>query len=637
MVIDNALPHELAVDCIAACWLGDLAAKRRVHVPAERFIEDGRYSRISFQRLTCLAVDIWCRSVGWRRQITDQVLPSRKRLVGLIKSKLNSGFKYISNRKPQFATLRFPDIANLGQVIAQNQGYAPFIITAYSGRTRPTDFPDGELGLEDISKEAFSYQSIKRHGLSLRTRNLSVRRGTREECSGHHEDADWLTGAKALLRSMCSDLEEEIHEHVNTDRKRAAAKRIIGEYRIKALAESASDSVLVMAIDYAEHMFVEKASINARSLRSYLDRTVICGFLNNEESLHMADWESEDLLECLEERLSEPRLSKRSRQLVMKAFKPFLKFLNERYGLPGVSLAGMEADFIGGAGQWMLLSPKAIDLLILRLNESSDRRLQQAAVTLALGFYGGLRIGDVSSLRLSDVVFSDRLPVLDVEVRRGKSRNARRRLPLHSLAPPQIQDLIRGYCLSRLSEFPERKNRTKISLFGPAGGAEAYQSGSLADLSRAVLKDAFGEDANFHTLRHCFCSFLFLRWYALANPGVLKDLRDASHPTYQPDLQEKLNQVFSLTPHEDGDVRPYDLITMIKLTGHANPEPMFLFYVHTLSIVQAHEVANRSSILEGVPVTGAAVAELLPKMRSPKSRAANPCRTLGEAALHLLR
>ena len=41
------------------------------------------------------------------------------------------------------------------------------MITAFSGKSRPTDFPDGDLGLEDISKEAFSYQSIKRHGLSL--------------------------------------------------------------------------------------------------------------------------------------------------------------------------------------------------------------------------------------------------------------------------------------------------------------------------------------------------------------------------------------------------------------------------------------------------------------------------------------
>lgn len=351
----------------------------------------------------------------------------------------------------------------------------------------------------------------------------------------------------------------------------------------------------------------------------------------------MTDWDSDDLIESLEDRLSESRLSKRTKGLILTAYSPLLRFLTTELGLPNISVKGMRVDYVTGAGQWQLFSPHAIDKVIRRLSRDPDRRLRQAGLVVALGYYGGLRTGDIKNLTLADIVFNDRLCDLDIEICRGKSRNTRRRLPFHALAPGHVQSLIREFWADRLGEFPNRNILSKISLLGPEGCAESYDIASIARLARFVLKQAFGADTNIHTLRHCFCSNLFIRWYSIRHTDLLQDLRDASHEIYQPELQDQLNQFFSAMPHEDGEIRPHDLISMIKLTGHASPATLFQYYVHTFGVVQSHAMRSRHSLIENTEVQASDIALLLPRMRSSKSRANIANSTLGGLADYLIR
>jgi integrase len=334
----------------------------------------------------------------------------------------------------------------------------------------------------------------------------------------------------------------------------------------------------------------------------------------------MSDWDTDDLIENLEDRLSEPRLSRRSKGLILTAYAPLLRFIATRLGLPRVSIRGLKTDYVTGAGQWQLFSPHALDRVVRQLSKDADRRLRQAALVLSLAFYGGLRTGDIKNLTLADVVFNDRLPDLDVEICRGKSRNARRRLPFHALAPLHIQVLLRKFWADRLSEFPNRKILSKIPLFGPERCLDSFDYASIARLARHVLKQAFGPDANIHTLRHCFCSYLILRWYALRHPDILQDLRDSSHEIYQEDLQNQLDRFFSIMPYEDGDIRPYDMVSIVKLTGHASPETLLQYYVHSFWVLQAHAMGQSRSILESVDVSGGEIAQLLPRMRSSRGK-----------------
>jgi hypothetical protein len=107
---------------------------------------------------------------------------------------------------------------------------------------------------------------------------------------------------------------------------------------------------------------------------------------------------------------------------------------------------------------------------------------------------------------------------------------------------------------------------------------------------------------------------------------------------FQPALQEKLADYFACTKYEDGDIRPFDLISMTKLTGHASPETLFQYYVHTYSIVQAHAVKQVRSAVDEIALTSECLSGLLPRARSSSTIAktfkALDNKTLGALARH---
>jgi hypothetical protein len=189
------------------------------------------------------------------------------------------------------------------------------------------------------------------------------------------------------------------------------------------------------------------------------------------------------------------------------------------------------------------------------------------------------------------------------------------------LAPPYIVQMIRDYWNERRSEFSESARLAQIAFFGRRGQRERYLHQSITRLASRLLKQVFGDSTTLHILRHCFCTFLFLRWYAIRHPDMLDDLRDRSHLMFQPELLSKLNSYFACMPIEDGEIRPYDLVSMTKLTGHASPETFFQYYVHSFSLVQSHAVRQIKSPVSGMAMSDALLKALVPGMRSSSSRA----------------
>lgn len=170
-------------------------------------------------------------------------------------------------------------------------------------------------------------------------------------------------------------------------------------------------------------------------------------------------------------------------------------------------------------------------------------------------------------------------------------------MPLASLAPAPIIQLVRQLWIIRRAEFKEHTPLSQIAIFGAENNPAAYLHQSISRISRRILKEIFGTTTTLHMLRHCFCSFLFLRWYALRYPDIGLNLRDRAHAIFQADLQQRLNQYFNCMPCEDGEIRPYDLVSMTKLSGHASPEVFFQYYVHSFSVVQAHAVKRIRSLV----------------------------------------
>lgn len=640
LVIDSAIPHAAALDCLRMLAAGKRQDGAAVRVPIHENEQSDRVVELALHSITRTAVRSWlCRQrpLTGGAQPSGQCAQTRKQLERAVRDQFRHALSLWTTSERLF----FSDIRRLGTFFVAENGAEPFLIAAIDSRVRPTSqgFED-HYQLRDVSRESFN-RILKQFQIS----RLCVE--TVDDAPFTNGDADqtsplwWIGESRRRLRALCRELDDAHSGRVKTQAQRASAEAILDRYRVQALDIAPVDSALVLSIDYAKATYVGGGRINAGTLRDYLDRTVIHGLLDTDASFTLGDWDSEDFVEVIEERIASRRLSSASRRLILDAYGPLLRFLAKTLGLPSISVSELREDYVAGSGQWSLISPFAIDRLVVALYDDMGLEFRQAAVIMALAYYGGLRATEARRLSMANIVFNDRLVDLDVELLRGKTACSRRRLPLASLAPPAILDMVRDYWRRRRSEFDRPASLSSIAMFGPRGNPAPYGCSSITTLTRQVLKESFGAAATLHMLRHCFCSFLLLRWYAIQQPALLCNLRDRGHAIFQPELQQRLHRYFDCMPCEDGykdvgedrNTRPYDLISMIKLTGHSTPEVLFQYYIHSYSVIQEHAVHQIRSPVAQVHLSGKLKAALIPGMRSSASRAKHGARTLQELSV----
>ncbi len=625
LIVDSAFSHPAALDCLVAVSRSTSMTTKSVAISAQRHNYSNRHTILGFSEKTELAMYCWRDSKQYRHCIA--IKP--KRLMRQIENLLKSQFRDSMVVSKIEESLSYQDIRRLGPILALHAGADPYLMSAISGNIRPvSQAVDDPYQLTGISQESLNHLMLQSDVLSLRSEKI---RGESSSATTDPEEipASWVAESRKLLRNLCSDLGNAINGHADTPNKKRIAEAIFADYANRAALLGPVDSAVRVAIRYSRERFINDASISANTLRQYLDRSVISGLLDNENAFSLAEWDPDDFIENIEDRISSQKLMRRSKQAILAAYKPLVEFLVSELSLPPVSFAGLKQEYVGGAGQWRLISPHAIDALVLKLATSENREMRLCAVVIALGFYTGLRASEIRRLTLADIVFDDVLPNFDIECLRGKSTNSRRRIPFDKMAPTHIIDLVRDCWSNRKLECPRFTKLSAVALLGPEQSFDGYQYDSLVRLTRNVLKAAFGESVNVHLLRHCFCSYLFIRWYALRHPDLLNNLRDRSHLLFQPDLQSRLNTYFNCMPLEDGEIRPYDFISMIKLTGHASPETLFQYYVHSFSVVQFHAVAQMDKSVLQDRLSDSVIARLVPKLKSSASRMKLASRTIG--------
>lgn len=625
LLIDSGIPHLAAIDCLVAISRADSRQVSSIRIPAQRHRYDARETEVGFNPNTCLALH--CYLGNHRRDKADSdTRPNR--LVSRITENIRKQFAASAVQSTLASLLNFDDLKRLGCLLALHFGSEPYLISALSNAIRPiSQGTDDPYPLTDISQESLGHVIMQHDGLNLRRQSITEETAI-ESTEKYETPSDWVAASKNLLRDLCEELNSSINGHVNTPRKQAVANGVFDNYEQLAARLGPKDSAVMLAVKYARQYFVKKASITAGTLRQYLDRSVINGLLDNENSYSLGDWDADDFVENVEDRISSTRLQGRSRQLILSAYQPLLNYLSAELKIPRIGLNGFAQEYIGGAGQWRLIGPHAIDKVIFLLSRSENRCYRQCAIVISIAYYCGLRASEIRRLTLSDIVFDDVLPNTDIECLRGKTPNARRRIPIDKMAPENIINLVKNSWHERRSEFSAGHQLSAIHYLGPQRVTDGFQYDSLVMLTRQLLKAAFGQSATVHLLRHCYCSNLFVRWYALRHPDVLDNIRDRSHSLFQPRLQSQLNSYFDCLPFDDGDVRPYDLVSMIKLTGHASPETLLRYYVHSFSIIQIH--AARLMRTQGFerPLPDATIARLIPGMKSSASRAKLRTRTL---------
>ena len=634
LIIDSAIPHATALDCLSSLFTFPATAPYdSVTIPISRSDRTSRRIELGLNDTTSLAIHCWQKRLPGPQFELDM---RPQQLFRELEKTLKADFAEtltVWRGKPD---VRFMDIRDLGPLIAVRNGAEPYMFSALNAQVRPTSQSRTDpYFLADVSRESLGHMLQEHTNLSLRSQTM---RPDRKMAPLAIEDPPpgWIGESRRLLRQLCRELADAHPGRLRTSRQRGIAMEIIGRYERQARQIAPSDSALALAIEYSIHCYVDNPTITAGSLRNYLDRSVINGLLDSEASFSLSDWDTDDFIENVEDRISESRLNASSRSQILDAYAPLLKFLRQKLNLPPIPIAGLRQDYVAGSGQWAIISPHAIDKVIRSLFDHTNYEYRQAAIVIALAYYAGLRASEARRLTLANIVYNGHLEILDIELLRGKTPNARRRLPMANLAPPYIIRMICDYCNERRSQFAKSAHLSTIAFFGAQRRLEPYLHESITRLARQLLKHVFGQSSTLHVLRHCFCTYLFLRWYCTCCPNLIDGLRDRSHPVFQPELLSKLSSFFACMPFEDGEVRPYDLVSMTKLTGHASPETLFQYYVHSFSIVQAHAANLIRSVAEDLTLTSESLSCLLPRAKSPstiaKTFSALDKKTLGTLA-----
>lgn len=113
---------------------------------------------------------------------------------------------------------------------------------------------------------------------------------------------------------------------------------------------------------------------------------------------------------------------------------------------------------------------------------------------LRLGLLTGCRVGELCDLRIDDVLISQRA----IQIRDGKTRNARRIVPLHRLAWPVVE--------RRLSSASDEWLFHGLTPAGPDGKRSWIVVKRFATFRQAVL--GYDKTVDFHSLRRTFATYL---------------------------------------------------------------------------------------------------------------------------------
>lgn len=355
------------------------------------------------------------------------------------------------------------------------------------------------------------------------------------------------------------------------------------------------------------------------------------------EARDLTELTAEALNDYLVDWVDSDRLEDDSALKVANCLRKVLAFGRDGVYFPDIDIPafGSSSSF-NGTRRADLISPFRLDNHIRPLMESNNRNDHEHACTPILAHYGGLRESEIRNLTLDDIVTTDKQ--CWIYIRYGKSRRARRVIPLHLLAHPELVRFIHDCRTRRYLEFDFEHHRLKqISFLGPQFEARAYERHELSDSVIKQMKSAFGPDADLHLLRHGFASWLAVRMAALRYPQITKDLVHREHWLFKKTTQNRLLDFFSLGTGEISRFNINALIHIARLMGHSSLRTTFTYYVQTFSVLQREAVGRANAHFGKRRINAKTAAALFSgKLSSSRSFAMVKNKTVSGMLLHLL-
>lgn len=231
-------------------------------------------------------------------------------------------------------------------------------------------------------------------------------------------------------------------------------------------------------------------------------------------------------------------------------------------------------------------------------------------LALAMGYYGGLRAGEVGQLTLADVLVEPAEPSCDLGalihdpgtfpddtqplneanavvyliIRRGKTPAARRRLPLHVLWPPKYTGLLMEYLAER-SETLSRQRPDRQALFGPPGDERHFHRDALITPAIERLRESLGSGVDFHALRHAAATYWMLRVHAEQFSEFRASLNDQEHWLFHSGEPERFLETLCAPGAERAFLQGLQYQALARLIGHSSVETTIRTYAHSIGML----------------------------------------------------
>jgi len=626
--VGKHIVHDIITNLVSENVNDDLSVRVKIH-PKDSSMN---YSILSLATPTRFILASWLKKRNSRKEkyiFLPSLIRSRKeQTLKILEKSYQSLIASYCDRHPNAHCPKtwssFGNIASIMPVFDQRIGLEPYIFTAQSAYPLPVSHPsESDLALR-ITEGTSTPASMITHKAGYRQKKHQLATIKFEsENLRNTDDNDWTGKSKSILRALNRSIDSVVKEHQAITAEGVTKKVLlrIAEAKQKADKLTRNNSALHLALAWIQYKIIHD-QIKASTVKKYLSRVFINGILTDPDSIDFATWEPEDHELLFEDIISRDSIkSERTRQSILIPYKQAYKYGNDHGFFSGVDISYVSDEWGGGTARNELIGLGEFDAFIRMIMEADQsHHSTMIAVVCILAFYGGMRSGEISRLSLKDVEVM--AGFLFVDIHKGKSAAARRRIPLHLISPQYCYDIINDYYQFRRQQFRKDAHLKDIPLFGPNKIRERYTRHSLADVAIGMLQQYFGSSITLHSLRHAACSWLLVRIYCCRYPDLITELKERNHESFSIQYIQRAAYLFS--GEESDHIPDYcgsSLIRLSKLIGHLGARTMFNCYIHTFHLLQSHAMKRISIVYGERTLNGKTISALVPKMHSKTSQA----------------
>jgi len=396
--------------------------------------------------------------------------------------------------------------------------------------------------------------------------------------------ADWAQDARFLLRGFCTDLINQFGPKRLTPGQSKPFVAMLSRYLGKADHIAPRSGAAYMALFWIGNRLLDR-EIGVSTAIQYFREIIFQGVLDHEGAFDLSDWDDEDVESARLLVMNRRKLSDSTRMNRQDRLGNFLSFCQTQGLMAEVTLQKEKLTYALTRRRNHVLGLAQFDQLQSTIARSAEPETALVNTLLTLGFYGGLRSGEMLALTLDDIEVCG--PELYVRIRSGKTAAARRKIPLHLIAPPRVCQQFLDYLNTRRAVARKHKtNPKKVAFIGPADCIEGFAREDIIPAVIGLLRYYVGQEYDMHSLRHGFGTWLMLRIYALKYPELKGQLLEQQHAVFSDEGEKRFTQLFQWS--EDQPLRQdrIDLFIHIrKLMGHSHISVLLQNYLHAFGVI----------------------------------------------------